>query len=199
MCILTLCALPNLTNDIYFAASHGAIDVSLVSWSWSVSETWEIPMGNSSNVLESFHGKIPMEKFPIDRVDSCGENSEVQLHGDPKHKKGTSSRRPISWGQSWPQKAEMRIWLVVKPPLWKIWKSVGMISNPILMGKFKKWQPNHQPGIFLKRERCESLRRTWTSRLFSPWDAKRRHTRDGEPERVALVPSILRGKSSNRV
>ena len=26
-------------------------------------------------------------------------------------------------------------WLVVGPPLWKIWKSIGMISNPILMGK----------------------------------------------------------------
>ena len=23
------------------------------------------------------------------------------------------------------------IWLVVKPPLWKIWKSIGMIRNPI--------------------------------------------------------------------
>ena len=27
------------------------------------------------------------------------------------------------------------IWLVVGPPLWKIWKSIGMIRNPILMGK----------------------------------------------------------------
>ena len=27
------------------------------------------------------------------------------------------------------------IWLVVGPPLWKIWKSVGMVSNPILVGK----------------------------------------------------------------
>ena len=34
-------------------------------------------------------------------------------------------------------------WLVVKPPLWKIWKSVGMISNPIY-GKIKN-VPNHQP------------------------------------------------------
>ena len=30
--------------------------------------------------------------------------------------------------------------------LWKIWKSIGMISNPIY-GKNKKWQPNHQPVI----------------------------------------------------
>ena len=27
------------------------------------------------------------------------------------------------------------IWLVVGSPLWKIWTSIGMISNPILMGK----------------------------------------------------------------
>ena len=31
------------------------------------------------------------------------------------------------------------------PPLWKIWKSIGMIRNPILMGKCQKWQRNHQP------------------------------------------------------
>ena len=32
-------------------------------------------------------------------------------------------------------------------PLWKIWKSIGMISNPILMGKCQKWQPNHQAAM----------------------------------------------------
>ena len=37
------------------------------------------------------------------------------------------------------------IWLVVRPPLWKIWKSIGMISNPIY-GKIKN-VPNHQPVI----------------------------------------------------
>ena len=37
-------------------------------------------------------------------------------------------------------------WLVVGPPLWKIWKSIGMISNPIY-GKIKH-VPNHQP-VFL--------------------------------------------------
>ena len=41
----------------------------------------------------------------------------------------------------------MGIWLVVGPPLWKIWKSIGMIRNPILMGKCQKWQPNHQPAV----------------------------------------------------
>ena len=38
------------------------------------------------------------------------------------------------------------IWLVVQPPLWKIWTSIGMISNPIYG---KTWQPNHQPVIYL--------------------------------------------------
>ena len=37
------------------------------------------------------------------------------------------------------------IWLVVGPTLWKIWKSIGMISNPIY-GKIKN-VPNHQPDI----------------------------------------------------
>ena len=35
------------------------------------------------------------------------------------------------------------IWLVVGPPLWKIWKSIGMIIPN--MWENKKWQPNHQP------------------------------------------------------
>ena len=39
-------------------------------------------------------------------------------------------------------------WLVVWTPL-KIWKSIGMISNPIFVGKFKKWQPNHQPAGYV--------------------------------------------------
>ena len=37
------------------------------------------------------------------------------------------------------------IWLVVGPPLWKIWKSIGMIIPNIWENK--KWQPNHQPVI----------------------------------------------------
>ena len=37
------------------------------------------------------------------------------------------------------------IWLVVGPPLWKIWKSIGMMTFPIY-GKIKN-VPNHQPGI----------------------------------------------------
>ena len=37
------------------------------------------------------------------------------------------------------------VWLVVGPPLWKIWVSqLGWLETQY-MGKFKKWQPNHQP------------------------------------------------------
>ena len=32
-------------------------------------------------------------------------------------------------------------WLVLKPPLWKIWKSVGMIRNPIFWGKKMATKP----------------------------------------------------------
>ena len=42
---------------------------------------------------------------------------------------------------------QSKSWLVVGPPLWKIWKSVGMIIPNIW--KNKKWQPNHQPVIHL--------------------------------------------------
>ena len=43
-------------------------------------------------------------------------------------------------------------WLVVGPPLWKIWKSIGMMTFPIY-GKIKS-VPNHQPvdvGVRLNR------------------------------------------------
>ena len=35
-------------------------------------------------------------------------------------------------------------WLVVGPPLWKIWTSIGMIIPNIWENR--KWQPNHQPA-----------------------------------------------------
>ena len=38
------------------------------------------------------------------------------------------------------------IWLVVDLPLWKIWKSVGMMKFPIYG---KKKVPNHQPGFII--------------------------------------------------
>ena len=49
-----------------------------------------------------------------------------------------------------PQSFASKIWLVVEPPLWKIWKSLGMIilntwkNNPNL--------PNHQPEIILNQD-----------------------------------------------
>ena len=43
----------------------------------------------------------------------------------------------------------MSSWLVVGPPLWKIWKSIGMISNPIY-GKIKNGnQTTNQVTCFL--------------------------------------------------
>ena len=38
-----------------------------------------------------------------------------------------------------------RIWLVVYLPLWKIWKSVGIMTFPIY--RKIKHVPNHQPGM----------------------------------------------------
>ena len=39
---------------------------------------------------------------------------------------------------------QSRIWLVVRPPLWKIWvRQLGWLETQYFWGK--KWQPNHQP------------------------------------------------------
>ena len=35
------------------------------------------------------------------------------------------------------------------PPLKNMSSSIGMIRNPIFLGKFKKWQPNHQPASII--------------------------------------------------
>ena len=42
------------------------------------------------------------------------------------------------------ERDQQLLWLVVGPPLWKIWTSTGMIRNPIY-GKIKN-VPNHQPA-----------------------------------------------------
>ena len=47
-------------------------------------------------------------------------------------------------------------WLVVGPPLWKIWKSIGMMTFPIFLGKCQKWQPNHQPDQLDRKKVCFS-------------------------------------------
>ena len=66
------------------------------------------------------------------------------------------------------------IWLVVGPPLWKIWKSVGMIIPNIWENK--KWQPNHQPVIlgnlpYLKRENRQASAATPSKRVLAPHSA----------------------------
>ena len=42
------------------------------------------------------------------------------------------------------------IWLVVGPPLWKIWvRQLGWFEIPNISGKCQKWQPNHQPDMLI--------------------------------------------------
>ena len=58
------------------------------------------------------------------------------------YKRGTpvSGNWPFgSWNSHW----LILTWLVVGPPLWKIWKSIGMISNPIYGNIINV--PNRQP------------------------------------------------------
>ena len=55
----------------------------------------------------------------------------------------------MGWGHSSMSESSQRAseipsWLVVGPPLWKIWKSIGMIIPNTWENK--KWQPNHQPA-----------------------------------------------------
>ena len=60
------------------------------------------------------------------------------------------------------------IWLVVGPPLWKIWTSIGMIVPNIWENK--KWQPNHQPVIIRHPKLWQTFTRThkYDPRLLPP-------------------------------
>ena len=85
------------------------------------------------------------------------ENHQVpnrQIHGGPRHRTVPARCQTlqhlrdwdfwwISFDQLWMEsmgkwletKSSAVVWLVVGPPLWKIWTSIGMMRFPILMGK----------------------------------------------------------------
>ena len=51
-------------------------------------------------------------------------------------------------------------WLVVGPPLWKIWvRQLGWWQSQY-MGKFQKWQPNHQPATDVTSPKISHTART---------------------------------------
>ena len=58
-----------------------------------------------------------------------------------------------------------KTWLVVGPPLWKIWKSIGMISNPIY-GKIKHGNQttNQKQMHFMLEKTCFKASPTWHDR-----------------------------------
>ena len=68
-------------------------------------------------------------------------------HGPPlsQHSKRSTSNvlRTKKFRSPWPKATALHYWLVVYLPLWKIWKSIGMLTFPIY-GKIKS-VPNHQP------------------------------------------------------
>ena len=58
--------------------------------------------------------------------------------------------QPLAANSDFRKTHEIRreVWLVVGPPLWKIWKSIVVNWDDDIPNKWenKKWQPNHQPG-----------------------------------------------------
>ena len=62
------------------------------------------------------------------------------------------------WMTFWPGSSSgssLIFWLVVGPPLWKIWKSIGMMTFPIY-GKIKN-VPNHQPVLVFLFHSCQPI------------------------------------------
>ena len=62
---------------------------------------------------------------------------EHGISDSPVRHRDSPNFLPAQKEESWMKKSTtFHYWLVVGPPLWKIWKSIGMISNPIY-GKIK--------------------------------------------------------------
>ena len=73
----------------------------------------------------------------------CPKHSPWQMETSPAHMEYMDPAPKRPWEIKCLQNWQNYNWLVVGPPLWKIWTSIGMISNPIY-GKIKN-VPNHQP------------------------------------------------------
>ena len=72
---------------------------------------------------------------------------------------------------------ENRSWLVVGPPLWKIWvRQLGWWLFPILLGKYNPNIPNHQPDdqfVILKPSHFEHTHASEFHRLLpAEWTCK---------------------------
>ena len=75
---------------------------------------------------------------------------------------------------------------MVKPPLWKIWKSVGMIIPNIWENK--KWQPNHQPDGLVGDLHLWGLSTRPINRLV---DGNIGTTASGKKNLVWTVPGVI--------
>ena len=90
-------------------------------------------------------------------------------------------------------------WWARATPSWKILKSIGMIRNPILMGKCQKWQPNHQPDTFLW-VKLTHLADMWGQMLFEWWGMNEwKHDLERRPFDPFLSWPRKVGCSRNRV
>ena len=89
----------------------------------------------------------------------------------------TSDHQPVWLGASFIYQPNYH-WLVVGPPLWKIWKSIGMMTIPNISGKIKNsWQPNHQIHIPAKLP------------PFFGWQWTRQNNLHGAPGRIHVMIS----------
>ena len=85
-----------------------------------------------------------------------------------------------NWNPKWISSFHIHphiIWLVVGPPLWKIWKSIGMISNPIY-GKIKFIFQTTNPHIHVIH-------------LWNIWNPKQLGRRAGAPRISWICWSVL--------
>ena len=105
------------------------------------SKTWKFPFTWSA---ENDRASSDLQGLWID-FDQAGNVSRPVLAIQDWIRCAMVNHPAIGVLRLWKPPYQKPSWLVVGPPLWKIWKSIGMISNPIY-GKIKN-VPNHQPAI----------------------------------------------------
>ena len=131
---------PHQVNRCEVCTSMTMIHVSFLNWSKHWTRRW-----NFQQTLEeskphcSPRSDVTRNEKSTSKAQLCMKCEEAWVFsqglarppGDPRHQTWGYSWESPSHGDlrwfEWEKKCEVFCWLVVGPPLWKIWKSIGMM------------------------------------------------------------------------
>ena len=138
--------LPDLSH-IWLVVEKTSEKYEFVSWDHETPNIWKIeqvPKNNQTIFISEvvdFHIPNRKETASLWALCSCFAPAYEKKSCSPKKKRNSDLKWLIPWGN----KSLDLFWLVVGPPLWKIWvRQLGWWDSQYFWEN-KKWQPNHQP------------------------------------------------------